>query len=156
MKQQKEKHSNLSMNEAADLFHVSSSTIHNWVKERLLLLDEEHCITLESIRRFQSQHAGKHKLQARANKLLKDEHDAAEVGNAIQIELSADAFDDAIGNRYEAMLSESYKNKEGITYTPNSMALTMKLPLPQHGSRNKVCSSTGMSRIISSTMALGV
>ena len=120
----------MSMNEAADLFHVSSSTIHNWVKEGLLLFDEEHRITLESIRRFQSQHAGKHKLQARANKLLKDEHDAAEVGNAIQIELCADAFDDAIGNRYEAMLSESYKNKEGITYTPKAIVDDMMRDIP--------------------------
>ena len=78
MKQRKEKHTNLSMTEVAELFHVSSSTIHNWVKEGLLTFDEERRVTLDSIRRFQSQQAGKHKLQARANKLLKDEHDAAD------------------------------------------------------------------------------
>lgn len=108
------------MTEAADLFHVSSSTIHNWVKEGLLTFDGERRVTMDSIRRFQSQQAGKHKLQARANKLLKDEHDAVEVGRVIQKELCSNAFDDAIGNRYEAMLSESYKNKEGITYTPKA------------------------------------
>ena len=111
----------IGMNEAADLFHVSSSTIHNWVKEGFLSLNEEHRVTMESVHQFQSQHAGKHKLQARANKLLKDEHDVVEVGRIIQKELSANAFDDAIGNRYEAMLSESYKNKEGITYTPKAI-----------------------------------
>ena len=121
MKQREEKHSDLSMTEAAELFHVSSSTIHNWVKEGLLTFDEERRVTLDSIRRFQLQLAGKHKLQARANKLLKDEHDVAEVGRVIQKELCANAFDDAIGNRYEAMLSESYKNKEGITYTPKAI-----------------------------------
>ena len=121
MKPQKEKHTNLSMNEAAELFHVSPSSIHNWVKEGLLTFDGERRITLESIRRFQSQHAGKHKLHARANKLHKDEHDATEVGRIIQKELGANTFDDAIGSRYEAMLSESYKNKEGITYTPKAI-----------------------------------
>ena len=109
------------MTEVAALFQVSSSTIHNWIKEGLLTLDEEHHVTAQSLLEFQSQHAGKHKLHARANKLQKDKHDAIEVGRAIQKELEAKTFDDAIGNRYEAMLSESYKNKEGITYTPKTI-----------------------------------
>lgn len=109
------------MTEVAELFQVSSSTIHNWIKEGLLTLDEEHHVTAQSLLEFQSQHAGKHKLHARANKLQKDKHDAIEVGRAIQKELEAKTFDDAIGNRYEAMLSESYKNKEGITYTPKTI-----------------------------------
>ena len=121
MKQQEEKHKNLLMSEAANLFHVSPSTIHNWVKEGLLELDEERRVTMKSIQQFQSRHAGKHKLQARANKLRKDDHDAAEVGRIIQEELHSEAFDDTIGGRYEAMLSESYKNKEGITYTPKAI-----------------------------------
>ena len=109
------------MTEVAALFQVSSSTIHNWIKEGLLTLDEEHHVTAQSLLEFQSQHAGKHKLHARANKLQKNKHDAIEVGRAIQKELEAKTFDDAIGNRYEAMLSESYKNKEGITYTPKTI-----------------------------------
>ena len=90
MKKAKEKHSNLTMNAVAERFHVSSSTIYNWVKEGLLTLDEERHVTAESLREFQSQHAGKHKLHARANKLLKDEHDVAEVGRIIQEELLSD------------------------------------------------------------------
>ena len=84
MKRPKANNKSIGMNEAADLFHVSSTTIHNWVKEGFLSLNEEHRVTMESVRQFQSQHAGKHKLQARANKLLKDEHDVAEVGRTIQ------------------------------------------------------------------------
>lgn len=118
---------NKTMKEVADLFHVSSSTIHNWIKEGFLTLDAERRVTAKSLREFQSQHAGKHKLHARANKLLKDGHNAAEVGRVIQKELSAKTFDDAIGNRYEAMLSESYKNKEGITYTPKAIVDDMTL-----------------------------
>ncbi len=109
------------MTEVAALFQVSSSTIHNWIKEGLLALDGERHVTAESLLEFQSQHAGKHKLHARANKLQKDKHDAIEVGRAIQAELLSDVFDDTIGMRYQSMLSESYRNKEGITYTPKAI-----------------------------------
>lgn len=118
MKKPKEKHSDLKVSEAAALFRVSSITISNWVKEGILELDENHYVTYDSIQRFQKKYAGKIKLQARANKLLKDGHDAAAVGRVIRSELSSDRFDQTIGERYESMLSESYKNQEGISYTP--------------------------------------
>ena len=121
MNNPKTNNKSITMTEVAALFQVSSSTIHNWIKEGLLTLDEERHVTAKSLREFQKQHAGKHKLHARANKLQKDKHDAIEVGRAIQLELNANAFDHTIGKRYEAMLSESYKNKEGITYTPQTI-----------------------------------
>ena len=118
MKKPKEKHLDLGMNETAQLFHVSSITVSNWVKEGFLNLDENHHITRDSIQRFQKKYAGKIKLQARANKLHKDAFDANEVGRFVQQELKSDSFDRSLGDRYEAMLSESYKNKEGVFYTP--------------------------------------
>ena len=125
MKKQKEKHSDLTMNETAQLFHVSSITISNWVKEGFLELNENRSVTQESIQRFRKKYAGKIKLQARANKSLKDEFDANEVGRVVQEELKADAFDHSLCERYEAMLSESYKNKEGVFYTPMSVVEDM-------------------------------
>lgn len=118
MKKPKEKHINLTPRETAKLFHVSSITISNWVKEGFLELDDNRRITSESIQTFKRKYAGKIKLQARANKLLKDEFDATEVGILVQKELKSKHFDDALGDRYQSMLSESYKNKEGIFYTP--------------------------------------
>jgi site-specific DNA-methyltransferase (adenine-specific) len=118
MKKQKENHSDLTMNETAVLFHVSSITISNWIKEGFLELDENRYVTQESIQKFQKKFAGKIKLQARANKSLKDEFDANKVDRVVQEELKSDAFDQSICDRYEAMLSESYKNKEGVFYTP--------------------------------------
>jgi site-specific DNA-methyltransferase (adenine-specific) len=118
MKKLKEKHSSLTVNEAATLFNASSITISNWVKEGFLELDENRLVTAESIEKFQKKYAGKIKLHARANKSLKDEFDAVEVGQLIRDELTSTCFDVTIGDRYEAMLSESYKNKEGICYTP--------------------------------------
>lgn len=121
MKKPKEKHLNLTTAETAELFHVSAVTIANWVKEGYLDLDENRLVSRESILRFKSKYAGKVKLQARANKSLKNDHDVEEVSRAVQKELLAEAFDDALGNRYEAMLSESYRNKEGIFYTPQDI-----------------------------------
>lgn len=118
MKKPREKHLNLTTTETAELFHVSAVTISNWVKEGYLELDENRRVSHDSITRFKSKYAGKIKLQARANKSLKSDHNVKEVSSAVQKELFADNFDDSIGIRYEAMLSESYRNKEGIFYTP--------------------------------------
>ena len=156
MKQQEEKHKNLFMQEAAELFHVSPSTIHNWVKEGLLSLDDDRMVTWASVRQFQSKHAGKHKLHARANKLLKDEHDAAGVGRAIQQELRADTFDDAIGSRYESMLSESYKNQEGITYTPKAIVDDMMSGLVVDGNTLFLDPCCGTGNFLVKAIQMGV
>ena len=85
MKQQGDRRTNMSIAEAAKLFHVSSSTIANWIKEGLLTLDANRCVTKASLSRFQKVYAGKTKLQSRANKLLKDPCDAALVERSIQM-----------------------------------------------------------------------
>ena len=118
MKHNNEKHLNLTMNEVAALFHVAPITVLNWVKEGLLEVDERHLITPESLAYFKKKCAGKKKLHARANKQLKDGHDNSEVDRIIKEALLEEPFDDAIGDRYEAMLSESHKNREGVFYTP--------------------------------------
>ena len=144
------------MTEVAALFQVSSSTIHNWIKEGLLMLDEERHITAKSFREFQKQHAGKHKLHARANKLHKDEYDANEVGHAIQMELAAETFDDTIGNRYEAMLSESYKNKEGITYTPKAIVDDMTQGIETDGNTLFLDPCCGTGNFLIRAVEMGV
>lgn len=106
------------MNETAELFRVAPITVLNWVKEGLLELDEDHCVTEESLKQFKKKCAGKKKLHARANKQLKDGHDYDEVDRMIREALLKEPFDDTTGDRYEAMLSESYKNREGVFYTP--------------------------------------
>ena len=117
MKNPREKHFNRTMSEVAELFHVAPVTVLNWVKEGLLELDDKRLVTEDSLRRFKKRYAGKVKLQARANKQLKDGHDDGEVGKTIREALLAEPFDMALGERYEAMLSESHKNKEGVFYT---------------------------------------
>lgn len=112
---------NPSQREVAEMFHVATVTVLNWVKEGLLELDEHRCVTHESLQRFQKSYAGKSKLHARANKQLKDGHDNDEVDRVIQEALKTEPFDETLGDRYEAMLSESFKNREGVFYTPMSI-----------------------------------
>ena len=112
---------NPSQREGAEMFHVATVTVLNWVKEGLLELDEHRCVTHESLQRFQKSYAGKSKLHARANKQLKDGHDNDEVDRVIQEALKTEPFDETLGDRYEAMLSESFKNREGVFYTPMSI-----------------------------------
>lgn len=118
MKRKTSTQPNLSFTETAHLFQVARETVANWVKEGYLVTDDQNRITRESIRMFLRKYAGKIKLHARANKLHKDGVDIDEVSGIVMEELEGKAFDDSIGDRYQQMLSESYRNKEGIFYTP--------------------------------------
>ena len=108
----------LTFNETAELFQVARETVGNWLKEGYLEVDEQNHVTQESVKRFKEEFAGKVKLHARANKLHKESMDFATVSRVIDDELRKKCFNSAIGVCYERMLSESYKNKEGICYTP--------------------------------------
>ena len=132
MKQPKEKHINRTMSEVAELFHVAPVTVLNWVREGLLELDGARLVTEDSLLRFKKRYAGKVKLHARANKQLKDGHSDGEVGKAIQEALLKEPFDMALGDRYEAMLSESYKNKEGVFYTSMTIVDDMMREVNAH------------------------
>ena len=118
MKKLKSNGMGFSVKETADLFHVSPGTVVNWVKEGSMEMDEQNLVTQKSIIRFQRDFVGKTKLHSRANKQFKDGHDHQEVEGAIKKALQEKPFDLGLGDRYENMLSESYKNKEGICYTP--------------------------------------
>lgn len=118
MKKETPTQQNLSFTETAHLFQVARETVVNWVKEGFLETDDQNRITHESIQRFYRKYAGKIKLHARANKLHKEGVDIEEVSHVILEELKKEAFESSIGDRYEQMLSESYRNKEGIFYTP--------------------------------------
>ena len=116
---------NLTVREAAEQLHVATVTIHNWVKEGLLEMDEDRRVTSLSLRRFRLKYAGKSKLKSRANKLQKDRFDAAEVSRWVRSELDSEAKESTLSERYEALLSESHRNQEGIFYTPESIVEDM-------------------------------
>ena len=54
---------------------VSSATVRNWIKTGYLVTSAKGTITVDSLETFKQKIAGKEKLNKRANKSLKDNHD---------------------------------------------------------------------------------
>lgn len=108
----------LTIDQAAKTANVSSATIRNWIKTGYLTLSGKGMVSQESLETFMSNVAGKEKLNSRANKSLKDDHDHIEVSEKINL-LVAKHRGESIGIEYEKSLSDSYRNKEGIYYTPS-------------------------------------
>lgn len=108
----------ITIKQAAKIAHVSTATIRNWIKTGYLIQSGKGYISQDSLEKFIKQVAGKEKLNSRANKLLKDEHDHQEVSNKVS-ELITKFKGEKIGFEYESLLSESHRNKEGIYYTPS-------------------------------------
>jgi site-specific DNA-methyltransferase (adenine-specific) len=108
----------LTIEQAAKTAKVSSATIRNWIKTGYLTQSGKGLVSQESLESFMSNVAGKEKLNSRANKLLKDEHDHNEVSENINL-LVTRYRGENIGIEYENSLSDSYRNKEGIYYTPS-------------------------------------
>lgn len=109
----------ISINNAAKKTNVSSATIRNWIKTKYLEQFENGLISIDSLNNFLNTVAGSEKLNSRANKSLKDNHNHEELEQDVFLKLENNNTDfQCIGNEYESSLSDSYKNKEGIYYTP--------------------------------------
>ncbi len=101
---------------------VSTATVRNWLKTGYLEPSVRGCVSVESLNRFQKEIAGKEKLNSRANKSLRDEHDHGYITEVIDMKLDEGSTDPAsIGGLYEDFLSNSYRNREGIYYTPTEI-----------------------------------
>lgn len=110
--------SDMSIDEAARVANVSTATIRNWIKTGYLDKQGKGLISRNSLQKFMTEVAGKQKLNSRANKLLKDRHDHKDVTEKINLLLERHEGEE-IGFEYEKSLSDSYRNKEGIYYTPS-------------------------------------
>ena len=108
----------LTIEQAAKKANVSIATIRNWIKTGYLFQSSKGIISKESFDKFMSEVAGKEKLNARANKLLKDDHDHKKVSDKLSF-LIENFNGEQIGTEYESSLSDSYRNKEGVYYTPS-------------------------------------
>lgn len=101
---------------------VSKATIRNWIKTGYLKSAGRGLVSLESLEYFKKEVAGKEKLNARANKSLKDEHNHDFVIESVAQRLEQNGVDfQDLGEFYEESLSNSYRNKEGIYYTPSNI-----------------------------------
>ncbi len=114
--------STITIKESANRLGVSIATIRNWIKTKYLEEIEKGKITLESLEKFEEEVSGRDKLNKRANKSLKDAHDHEKISSIFLNRISSSAsLSEKIGIEYEASLSDSYRNKEGIYYTPSDI-----------------------------------
>jgi site-specific DNA-methyltransferase (adenine-specific) len=107
----------LTLEQAARKAKVSTATIRNWIKAGYLAVVGKSLISQDSLEIFLSEVVGKEKLNARANKLSKDKNIykiAKDINFIIQNKQG-----ESMGKEYENSLSDSYRNKEGIYYTPS-------------------------------------
>lgn len=125
---------------AASSLLVSEASIRNWIKTGYLEQAGKNKITAESFNKFKFQVIGKEKLTKRANKSVKAGHDHRELEQTFS-RLLDDLIDtgDFLAQKYEASLSESYKNKEGIFYTPLEVARELFEQLPDDCSKLTFC-----------------
>ncbi len=116
----------IAIEESANRLGVSTATIRNWIKTKYLEQAGKGKVTLESLERFQEEVSGKEKLNQRANKSLKDTHDHEKTTAIFFAKISAsDNVNEEIGIEYEESLSDSYRNKEGIYYTPSKIVIDL-------------------------------
>lgn len=112
----------ITIDEAAELAKVSSATIRNWIKTNYLHQIGKGLVSKTSFDDFLQNVAGSEKLNSRANKSQKDSHNHVVLVEDLLSEIKHGVCNlDNIGNRYEESLSNSYRNMEGIYYTPKEI-----------------------------------
>ena len=111
--------SSLRVEEAATRLGVSAATIRNWLKTDFLKSAGRGRVDFQSLVDIQSDTIGKARLTHRANKSHKDSHDHDELKeHIIGYCRSRDRCPDQLAKEYEEALSDAYRNKEGVYYTP--------------------------------------
>ena len=115
----------LTIDEVSQITNVSS-TIRNWIKTKYLVRLSNGLISRDSLDYFIENILGNQKLISRANKIKKDSHNHEELSKKILSKLKVNSnnlYD--LGDEYESGLSNSYKNIEGIYYTPRNIVTEM-------------------------------
>ena len=107
----------ITIKEAAEQLNVSVVSIHNWIKDGSLQ-KTNNVLTQKNIDDFRDNFLNNKKLSSRANKQYKDLHNHSSLSKEIKKYLKSSMSGDDVSLKYESSLSESYKNKEGIYYTP--------------------------------------
>lgn len=107
----------VSLSDAAKQLSVSVASLHNWIREGILKTTNNY-ITQKNIEEFKTIYLYKNKLSSRANKQYKELHDHDLLTEIVSKNIDSEMSGKDISDDYEASLSESYRNKEGIYYTP--------------------------------------
>ena len=128
------------IDDVATSLNVSLASVRNWIKTGYLNKAAKNSVTIESYQSFKNDVLGTQKLTQRANKSLKDQHDHSSLKNMVLERIRSDGFHpEALSNLYEKSLSESYKNKEGVFYTPQDIVSEFFNYLPEDCSDLTFC-----------------
>lgn len=126
---------------------ITSATVHNWVKTGELTLISQGMISHESYTHFVSKVVGVEKLHKRANKRQRDTHDHNSLRASIFQSISKGSIPGALlAQHYENAVSNSFKNREGVYYTPPSVVLSLFNSIPTEFSSKRFldpCCGTG-------------
>ena len=144
----------LSLKSAAEQLNVSVVSLHNWIKEGILKKTGDH-LTQSDIDEFKEKYLKNIKLSSRANKQYKDLHDHESLSEMINRNLDSDMSGEEISNDYESSLSESYRNKEGIYYTPQYIVEDMMKDLKDFKDKTFLDPCCGSGNFIIEAIKMG-
>jgi len=116
-----------SISETANYLKVSTATVRNWIKANHLVYDKEYGIEYNSILNFKQNIAGVDKLNKRANKSELDDHNHQDLIEFIQKNIT----NKDIADIYQNKLANSYRNQEGVYYTPQNICQAMLSDIPK-------------------------
>lgn len=112
----------VSIKDSAKILGVSGATVRNWIKTGYLKVASKGQVSRDSLENFKNNISGVEKLNQRANKSKKDTHNHESVADEFLEKTKSESESlESIGECYESSLSDSYRNKEGIYYTPNDI-----------------------------------
>lgn len=117
----------VSIKQVAQKLSVSTATIHNWIKTHHLSQTKKGFITQDSLTTF-IQSELPHRLHSRANKSLKDTHDHKKITDWYLRQAQDTVNYKNLGDLYQNTLSNAYRNKEGIYYTPKHIVKNLFNP----------------------------
>jgi len=131
----------LTIDQVADALGVSGASVRNWIKTGYLATNKKRHITRESFETFRDEIAGVEKLTTRANKSLVDDHDHQALRTRFSNELKCkgEMTGDQLSAEYESGLSNSFRNREGIYYTPSDIAGKFFESIPEDRSGLTFC-----------------
>lgn len=129
----------MTITEVATTLSVSEASVRNWIKTGYLNYNRNTGITTESFEHFRTNVAGKDKLTKRANKSLLDDHDHQTLISKTNSALENNGNPTVLAWEYENSLSNAYRNKEGIYYTPENICNKMFSDIPDLSGDEKFC-----------------
>ncbi len=135
-------------------FGVCEATVRNWIKTGCLQKFGKNTVTRKSFEVFLAEIVGKEKLNSRANKQNKDTHNHVEISEILTKKIQDSDID--LGEFYENELSESFRNIEGIYYTPAEIVADMFSGFSENFADKTFCDpACGSGNFIISALELG-